>query len=192
MAYNSARTVPEFLASLTPDTRKEIEAVRKVVLRNLPKGFEEVMDYGMIGYSVPLSRFPATYNGHPLCYAALAAQKNYNSIYLMNVYGDGASAKQFAEAFRKAGKKLDMGKSCVRFKSADDLSLDAIGDAIASTSVDEYIAQYEKSRLQTKAGKAKAAATSGGKAKPVVKKKVAPKKKPALKKKAAARNPVRK
>jgi hypothetical protein len=176
MAKNPARTVPEYLASLPPDTRKEIEAVRKVVKRNLPKGFQEGMDYGLIGYFVPLSRFPETHNGHPLCYAALGAQKNYNAVYLMNVYGDGAIAKQFKEAFRKAGKKLDMGMSCVRFKAADDLALDAVGDVIASTSLDAYVDMYEKTRSQTKAGKARAARKTAKKAvarkKPTAKKAV--------------------
>ena len=181
----NARTVDEYLASLPDEKRHAIEAVRKVIRKNLPKGFEERMDYGMIGYYVPLSRFPETYNGHALCYAALAAQKNYNAVYLMNVYGDGPNAKRFAEGFRKAGKKLDMGKSCVRFKAADDLALDAIGDVIASTSVDEYIAIHERSRLQTKAGQAKAARTAAAT------KKSATKKKPTAKKKAAVKREAR-
>ena len=157
MAISAARTVEEYLAELAPEQRTAIEAVRTVVKKRLPKGYKEGMEYGMIYYFIPLSRYPETYNGHPLCYAGLAAQKNYNAVYLMGVYGDDDKAKAFKDAFAKAGKKLDMGKSCVRFKAADDLALDAIGDAIAAMTPDEYIAMYEQSRLQTKAGQRKAA-----------------------------------
>lgn len=157
MASSAAKTVDAYLKSLPEDRREAISTVRDVVRRQLPKGYVEQMDYGMICYCVPLDRYPQTYNDHPLCYAGLAAQKNYNAIYLMGVYGDGANAEKFKAAFEKAGKKLDMGKSCVRFKSVDDLELKAIGDTIASMPVDDYIAMYEKSRLQTKDGQRRAA-----------------------------------
>ena len=104
------------------------------------------MGWGMISYEIPLERYPKTYNGKPLSYAALASQKNYCVIYLMGVYGDGEQARWFREEFRKAGKKLDMGKSCVHFRTADDLPLDVIGQVIARTPPDRYIAIYEKSR----------------------------------------------
>lgn len=146
MASSSARTVSAYLAELPPDRRKTIAAVRAVVRKHLPKGYKESMGYGMICYSVPLGRYPDTYNGQPLCYAALAAQKGYCSVYLMGVYGDTAQAKAFREGFNRAGKKLDMGKSRVRFKTADDLPLDVIGAAIAATPVDAFIASYERSR----------------------------------------------
>ena len=146
MVASHAGTVREYLAALPPDRRATVAAVRKVILEHLPRGFEEAMQYGMIGYRVPLARYPATYNGQPLAVAALAAQKGYTSLYLMNVYGDRATERWFADAFRKAGKKLDMGKSCVRFKSVDDLPLDVIGQAIARTSVEDFIASYEASR----------------------------------------------
>src|SRR5262245_58618690 len=100
----------------------------------------------MIGYYVPLSRFPDTYNGQPLALAGLAAQKQYFSLYLMRVYGDPKMRDWFESEYAKAGKKLDMGKSCVRFQSADDLPLDIIGKVIASTSVDEYVEVYEAAR----------------------------------------------
>ena len=156
MASSAAKTVDGYLASLPEDRRKTIDTVRDVVRKHLPKGYVEQMDYGMIYYCVPLERYAETYNGHALCYAGLAAQKNYNAIYLMGIYGDGANAKKFRAAFEKAGKKLDMGKSCVRFKSVDDLELKAIGDAIAAVPVDDYIAYYENSRLKTKAGQRRA------------------------------------
>ena len=144
MVTSRAATVPDYLAGLPADRRKTIAAVRSVIRKNLPKGYKEAMGYGMICYSVPLSRYPDTYNGQPLCYAALAAQKHYNAIYLMTVYGDAAETRAFKAAFKKAGKKLDMGKSCVRFKTADDLALDAIGNAIAAVPVKAFIARYER------------------------------------------------
>lgn len=158
MVMSAAKTVDAYLASLPEDRRKTIRAVRDVVRKHLPKGYEEGMEYGMIYYYVPLSRYPETYNGYPLCYAGLSAQKNHNALYLLGVYGDGTKAKRFKEGFAKAGKKLDMGKSCVRFKTVDDLALDAVAEAIAAVPVDAYVEIYEKSRLQTKAGQRKAAA----------------------------------
>lgn len=146
MASSKATTVSAYLAELPPDRRKAIAAVRAVIRKHLPEGYKESMGYGMICYSVPLARYPGTYNGQPLCYAALAAQKGYCSVYLMGVYGDTAQAKAFRAGFAKAGKKLDMGKSCVRFKTADDLPLDVIGEAIAATPVEAFIATYEKGR----------------------------------------------
>jgi hypothetical protein len=157
MVMSAATTVEAYLESLPKERRSVISAVRDVIRKRLPKGYVEQMDYGMIYYCVPLDRYPGTYNGHALCYAGLAAQKNYNAIYLMGVYGDSANATKFKTAFEKGGKKLDMGKSCVRFKSVEDLELGAIGDAIAAMPVDEYIAYYEESRMKTKTGRRKAA-----------------------------------
>jgi hypothetical protein len=95
---------------------------------------------------VPLATYPVTYNGQPLCYAALASQKQYCAIYLMNVYGDTTAAKAFREGRKKAGKTLDMGKSCVRFKTADDLPLDVSGETIAAMPVKAFIEMYERAR----------------------------------------------
>jgi uncharacterized protein YdhG (YjbR/CyaY superfamily) len=144
MVTSKAKTVADYMAELPADRRKTISTVRAVVRKSLPKGYKETVGYGMICYSVPLSVYPDTYNGQPLCYAALAAQKHYCALYLMNVYGDGATAKAFRDGFKKAGKKLDMGKSCVRFKTADDLPLDVIGRTIAATPVKAFLAKYEK------------------------------------------------
>ena len=148
MAKSSAATVDEYLAELPEDRRAAISEVRDVVLRNLPAGYEERMSWGLIGYEIPLSRYPRTYNKQPLMYAALGSQKNYCAVYLMGVYGDGEQARRFKEAFAKAGKKLDMGKSCVRFRSAGDLALDAVGEIIASTTPEQYIEIYERSRTR--------------------------------------------
>ena len=111
MVSSAARTVDGYLRELPADRREAISAVRKVVQKHLPKGYEESMGFGMIMYSVPLSRLAETYNKQPLMYVALAAQKNYNAIYLMGVYSDAERTRRFKEGFAKAGKKLDIGKS---------------------------------------------------------------------------------
>ena len=148
MAKSAARTVDEYLSELPPDRRAVISTVRDVILKNLPAGYEETMDWGMISYQIPLERYPNTYNGKPFMYAALAAQKNHYAVYLISMYQDGAPTGWFAEEFRKAGKKLDMGKSCVRFRKLEDLPLETIGKAIRGTSVEQLIKIYEKSRGQ--------------------------------------------
>ena len=150
MVMSKAPTVSQYLASLPADRRKIVGAVRKLIKANLPAGYKETMGWGAICYSVPLSVLPDTYNGEPLCYAALAAQKHYCSLYLMTVYGDAARAKAFKTAFAKAGKKLDMGKSCVRFKTLDDLPLDVIADTIAATPMAKYVAAYKATAIRRK------------------------------------------
>ena len=150
MVMSKAPTVSQYLASLPADRRKIVGAVRKLIKANLPAGYKETMGWGAICYSVPLSVLPDTYNGEPLCYAALAAQKNYCSLYLMSVYGDAVRAKAFKAAFAKAGKKLDMGKSCVRFKTLDDLPLDVIADTIAATPMAKYVAAYKATASRRK------------------------------------------
>ena len=146
MAKSKAKTVDEYLAELPEDRRAEIAIVRKVILANLPDGYQEMMQFGMIGYVVPLERYPVTYNGQPLMFAALASQKNYMSLYLMNICSDEAVEKWFVEGYKASGKKLDMGKACVRFKSLQDLPIDLVGEAIALTPVAGFIKRYEASR----------------------------------------------
>jgi hypothetical protein len=141
-----AQTVTQYLDSLPADRRVALEKVRKIILKNLPQGYQEEMTPGAIVYSVPLARLPKTYNGHPLWYAALASQKNYMVVYLMSVYGDTKTLAWFTSRYKASGKKLDMGKSCVRFKTLDDLPLDLIGEVIARTSVDDWIKVYQQSR----------------------------------------------
>jgi hypothetical protein len=104
------------------------------------------MRWGGISYEVPLERYPNTYNKQPLGYAGLISQKNYCSLYLNAVYQDPSAEARLREEFAKAGKKLDMGKSCVRLKKLEDLPLEAIGRTIAGTPVGEFLAQYERSR----------------------------------------------
>jgi len=146
MVSNAAKSVEEYLDSLPAERRIVVGAVRDVVRRNLPKGFSETMGYGMIAYNIPLERYPETYNGQPLCYAAIAAQKHHYSLYLTCAYQAADEGDWLKNEFVRAGKQLDMGKSCVRFKSLDDLPLPAIGQLIARTTPERFIAQYEASR----------------------------------------------
>lgn len=150
-----AATVSQYLSSLPPEERADIRKVRAVIRKNLPKGYQEAVQWGMICYTIPLSRYSDTYNGQALCYAALAAQKNYHSVYLMNVYGDRDTEKWFRARYKATGRKPNMGKSCVRFRHADDLPLDLIGEAIARTSVSDYISAYAKKAAKKKVEKKK-------------------------------------
>lgn len=147
MATSKAATVQEYLQELPEDRRAVVSAVREMVVRNLPAGYTETMLWGMITYSIPLERYPDTYNKQPLSYAALAAQKNYYALYLMSAYG-GEQEQDVRDAFAAAGKKLDMGKSCIRFRKLDDLPLEALGRIIAATPPEAYIARYESVRAQ--------------------------------------------
>lgn len=134
-----ASSLAGFLATLPPDRRQAVERVWKMVRQHMPSGYEEAISKGMLIYQVPLERYPDTYNGHPLWYVALASQKSYVSLYLMAAYGDPASARLLKDGFKAAGKKLDMGKSCIHFKSADDLELDVIGKILASFPMERWI-----------------------------------------------------
>ena len=146
MVISKAATVADYLAELPMDRRAEIERVRDLINEAIPDGYREGIGYGMIGWVVPLERYPDTYNGQPLAYAGLAAQKNYNSLYLTCVYASKERTERLKAAFAAAGKKLDMGKICIRFKKADDLALDLIREEIASTKPDEFIKIYEEAR----------------------------------------------
>ena len=150
MVKSNAGTVEEYLVQLPPERREAMAAVREVVLDNLPDGYEECMQFGMIGYVVPLSRRPDTYNKQPLAFAALASQKQYMALYLNNVYADPAASERFVAAYKASGKRLDMGKSCIRFKRIDDLPLDLIARTIAETTVDDFLSFYEASRSKAK------------------------------------------
>jgi hypothetical protein len=139
-------TVSAYLAKLPADRRKELQRVRAVVRKHLPEGYQESMGFGMIVYQVPLKVYPDTYNGQPLCYAGLANQKNHLSLYLMCAYGSPPLARKLRQGFAAAGKKLDMGKSCIRFKTADDLALDAVAEVVASVPADEFVAHARAAR----------------------------------------------
>lgn len=150
MVKSDAATVEAYLSELPPDRREAISEARRTILANLPDGYEEQMTFGMIGYVVPLSRYPDTYNKEPLALAALASQKRHMAVYLNNVYGDPATLEWFTAAYAASGKRLDMGKSCVRFKRLADLPLDVIGETIARTSLEDFIAFYESARSKAK------------------------------------------
>ena len=152
MATSKAATVDEYLAELPADRRDAVAKVREVILENLPAGYQEAMQYGMISYVIPLSAYPVTYTGQPLGIASLASQKNYMTVYLMGVYGDKETERWFVERYKASGKKLNMGKSCVRFKTLEDLPLDLIGEAIARTTPEAFIQYYEVARRNTKGG----------------------------------------
>lgn len=143
---SNAATIEGYLAELPEDRCEALSTVRQVVVDHLPAGFEEVMQHGMISYVVPLDRYPNTYNGQPLTLASLANQKHHMAIYLLAVYGDESSRSWLQARWAAAGKKLDIGKSCLRFKQLDDLALDVVGEAIARMPLDEFLTLYERSR----------------------------------------------
>lgn len=148
MDTSKKQSVQEYLRELPPERRETIAAVRRVILAHLPKGYKETMQYGMISYIVPPRILRETYNGQPLCYVALAAQKNYYSLYLMNVYGNKNVEEWFVKEYQKSGKRLDIGKSCLRFKALDDLPLELIGRVIARTPLKEFVASYTALRRE--------------------------------------------
>lgn len=150
---SKALSVAEYLEELSDDRRAAIEAVRKEILANLDRDYEEGMQYGMIGYYVPHRVYPSGYHcdpRQPLPFAALASQKNYMSLYLMCVYGSPELRRWFQESWTAAGKKLDMGKSCIRFKTLDDVALDVIGQAIRRVPAKKYITACERAISATR------------------------------------------
>lgn len=144
--HSDAATPRAYLDSLSEDRRRQLSAVRTVIRRNLPRGYVEAMNWGMLCYEVPLRRCPDTYNGQPLAYAALASQKRHMSVYLSGIYGSESLRTWFEDAYRATGLRMDIGKSCVRFTSIDQLPLDLIGEAIAAVPVDEFVAMHDASR----------------------------------------------
>jgi len=150
MASSKATTVNAYLKELPPDRRETISTVRDVVVQHLPKGYEESMVWGMITYGIPLATYPDTYNGQPLCIAGLAAQKNSCTLYLMGPVGDPKLHDWLEGEFKKRGKKFDMGKSCLHFKTVDDLPLDVIGKVVSKVTPKKYIRFYEASRGKAK------------------------------------------
>jgi hypothetical protein len=144
--HSDAATPEGYLAELAPPRREVIAAVRELVLTNLPDGYAETIGWGMLCYVVPLERYPSTYNGQPLGYVALAAQKRYNSLYLMSLYPDGEREREFRARWEAGGRRLDMGKSCLRFRSLDELDLELLAETVAATSVEDYLALSEQAR----------------------------------------------
>ncbi len=140
----TATTVKEYLDGLPDDRRRALETVRATILDNLPEGMEEAFAWGMITYQIPLERSGPTYNGKPLMYAALTDQKHHMALYLTTVYADPHQLERFRERYLATGKRLDMGKSCVRFRSLEDLPLDVVGETIGAATVDSFLAQMRR------------------------------------------------
>ncbi len=145
---NDAATVEDYLAGLEPERRETVRAVREVLRAAMPTGYHEGIAWGAITWSVPLERYPDTYNGQPLGYVALAAQKRYFAVYLMGLYSDSEQDQDFRARWLASGRKLDMGKSCLRFKRLGDLDLDLLAEVVASTPVDAFLATYERVRAR--------------------------------------------
>ena len=146
MVSSAAQNPEDYLAELPDDRRREISIVRELILAHLPQGYVETMRWGMLSYEIPLAVYPDTYNGQPLNYIGLAAQKQKNSLYLMGVYADPAALRELMAAYARSGLEPDMGKSCLRFRAARDLPLEKIGELIASLPPDKFIALFESSR----------------------------------------------
>jgi uncharacterized protein YdhG (YjbR/CyaY superfamily) len=141
---SEAGTVEEYLESLPEGRRHALKKVREVIQQNIPDGYEEAMNWGMITYQVPLEVYPDTYNGQPLMYAALASQKNHMAVYLTGIYMNEANRKSFEEAYRATGKRFDVGKSCVRFKKLEDLPLELIGKTIGSITMNDFVSMVKR------------------------------------------------
>ncbi len=173
---SKAKTVSEYIASLPAERKAAMEAVRTVILENLDKGYQEGMTYGMIGYFVPHTIYPAGYHcdpRQPLPFAGLASQKQHISVYLMGMYCGCVGEQEtelvrwFRDAWAKAGKKLDMGKACVRFKKLEDVPLDVLGEAIRRVPLKKFIDHYEQGLAAMSGGRSSPAKKTQGRANPV-------------------------
>ena len=180
---SKATTVEQYLKELPEDRRAALSAIRSMILKNLDKDFEEGMQYGMIGYFVPHRIFPDGYHcdpKQPLPFVSVASQKNHMAVYLMCIYMD-KSEEQFRKAWQKTGKKLDMGKSCIRFKKLEDVALDVIADVIRNITAKGFVARYQEELQKNAANKPAKKIAAKKTAKKVLKKstksvKAAPKK----------------
>ena len=143
---SDADSVEVYLESLPPDRREALTTIRDVINEHLPEGYQEQMLWGMVSWVIPLEDYPDTYNGKPLSYVALASQKNHMAVYLMGLYSEGPEESWFRRQYAERGMKLDLGKSCLRFKTLDEVPLDVLGEVIAKIPAGEFIARYEASR----------------------------------------------
>lgn len=146
MATSTATTVDAYLAELPADRRAVVARVREAVARSMPAGYRESVSWGMIGWGIPLERYPDTYNKQPLGYVALAAQKRHYALYLMGAYMDPAQLRVLEGGFARIGKRMDMGKSCLRFRRVEELPLAEVEQVIAGMPPERYIELYEASR----------------------------------------------
>lgn len=146
MANSTTKTVDEYIKELPEYRRETINEVRELILKHLPEGYQETINWGMISYEIPLERYPDTYNNQPLSYLGLAAQRNHNALYLMTVYQDEELEEWLSEEFEKANKKMNLGRSCLKFQTLDDLPIEAISKIIAHQTPEEFIKTYEEKR----------------------------------------------
>jgi hypothetical protein len=170
---SNVKTPAQYIASLPADRAKTIATVRAFVNQHIPRGYDECLVWGTIGWAIPLSRYPDTYNQQPITYVALSSQKNYCVLYLFGPSWIASQLDQLKAAFKAAGKKLNMGKCCINFESPDDLPLEAIGKLISAISSEKWIEMYEQSRLMTKTGQAQMAKQVAPSANKVAAKRVA-------------------
>jgi uncharacterized protein YdhG (YjbR/CyaY superfamily) len=144
---SKATTVAAYLAEVPEERQQAMKKLRSVIKKNLPKGFKEEMNYGMVGYVVPHTKYPAGYHCNPkdpLPFLNFASQKNSINIYHMGLYGSPKLLKWFTDSHAKASpKKLDMGKGCIRYKKPEDIPYDLIGQLASKITVDEWIEHYE-------------------------------------------------
>ena len=148
MVSSKAPTPDAYIAELPAERAALVSRLRDLVNANLPDGYVERMNWGMISWEVPRERYPDTYNGQPLVYASLAGQKNYTALYLNCVYASDERTERLRAAWAGTGRKLDMGKSCLRFKRAEDVAEDVLAETIRSIPVDRFIAEYEAGRAR--------------------------------------------
>jgi uncharacterized protein YdhG (YjbR/CyaY superfamily) len=144
---SSVSNVDQYLSELPEERRAALETVRQVILNNLPNGYEEVMNWGMITFQVPLSIYPDTYNKKPLMYAAITSQKNHMAVYLTGIYMDEQARREFEDEYRATGKRFDTAKSCVRFRRLEDLPLSLVGKAVSMYSVSDFVNRVKQIRL---------------------------------------------
>lgn len=153
MVSSDATTIKQYLAELPEDRRKDLTKLVSLVRKNLPKGYEEVMAWGMIGYQVPMEVSGPTYNNQPIGPVAIAAQKNHISLYLLSIYASKKLTAEFQKRWLASGKKLDMGKSCIRFKTLEQADLETIAWAVGLLDPIEFSEMYQKARRDYKAKK---------------------------------------
>jgi hypothetical protein len=148
MASSTAATPDEYIAHLPPERAALVSRLRGLINGNLPDGYVERMNWGMISWEVPLERYSNTYNGQPLSFAAIAGQKNYTALYLNCVDASEERTERLKQAWAATGRKLDMGKSCLRFKRAEEVAEQVLAETIRSIPVERFIAEYEASRAR--------------------------------------------
>jgi hypothetical protein len=138
--------IAEYLSAIEGDRGDAVRAVFETVAAAMPEGYELAEWRGAPVWEIPLETFPKTYNGKPLSYVALMAQKNYNSLYLMGLFSDPESSEEFRTAWTESGLKLNMGKSCLRFKTLADVNLALLAETVASITVERYLDTYVRNK----------------------------------------------